>query len=265
MRIYITSRKRTLGSASPSDFHFALERPVELPEGSRGFIDSFVCSNTWETIITGVNDKLYVKWSAGVPRTLTLDPGPIASAADLATKLTTGLAAVDPTMKTVTVTASGDNRVQFSCPTLTGTETFTVYGRTSLLAGTAPHTAAADYQDACEVVGAMTTDLTCSQGTDATSQFISLAPYRQLFLHSHIGTPESYGPNGETTVIGSIIVGNTVVGDVINHHHQGLMASAIDLPPFLGDMHFSLRDYAGRIIDTSGHDVSFTLVIDRNI
>ena len=41
MRIYITSRNRTPSSASPSDFQFALERPIELPEGAPGSIDSF--------------------------------------------------------------------------------------------------------------------------------------------------------------------------------------------------------------------------------
>ena len=94
MRIYITSRKRTRDSVSHSDFHFALERPIELPEGARGYIDSFVCSNTWETIIENVNARVYCQWSGDVPRILTLDAGPISSTTDLATKLTAGLAAL---------------------------------------------------------------------------------------------------------------------------------------------------------------------------
>ena len=63
MRIYITSRNRTPSSASPSDFQFALERPIELPEGARGTIDSFTCSNVWEAVLAGVNLKLYCQWS----------------------------------------------------------------------------------------------------------------------------------------------------------------------------------------------------------
>ena len=61
MRIYITSRNRTPSSASPSDsdFQFALERPIELPEGARGTIDSFTCSNVWEAVLAGVNQTLY--------------------------------------------------------------------------------------------------------------------------------------------------------------------------------------------------------------
>ena len=268
MRIYITSRKRTRDSVSPSDFHFALDRPIELPEGARGYIDSFVCSNTWETIIENVNSRVYCQWSGDVPRILTLDAGPISSTTDLATKLTAGLAALAPTQATVTVTAS-DNRIIFSCPSLTSGQTFTVYGHTTLLTGTAPYAATAEgFRDACDVVGAMTRDIVCSfsvplgAAVDATSQFVSFAPYRTLYIHSHIGTPQSYGPNGETTVIASIVVGNTVPGDLVSHHHQGLLASPIDLPPVLGDMHFTLRDYQGRVIDTDGHPISFTLVCD---
>ena len=96
MRIYITSRNRTISSASPSDFQFALERPIELPEGARGTIDSFTCSNTWEAVQKDVNQILYFEYNCLTPGSLAplvLAPGDIASAADLAIKLTTGLAA----------------------------------------------------------------------------------------------------------------------------------------------------------------------------
>ena len=75
MRIYITSRNSPPASAYASDFHVALERPVELPEGARGYIDSFTCSNVWETILPGVSQKLYCKWNAEAQRTLALEPG----------------------------------------------------------------------------------------------------------------------------------------------------------------------------------------------
>ena len=92
--------------------------------------------------------------------------------------------------------------------------------------------------------------------------FINLAPYQTLYLHSHIGDNDSYGPNGESTVIASIVVGNTVPGDLVTHHHNGLLASPIQLPPLLGIMHFSLRSYDGKVIDTDGHDLAFTLVVE---
>jgi hypothetical protein len=130
--------------------------------------------------------------------------------------------------------------------------------------------------DACGVVGAMTKDLVCRSATaaaamsqptltitaDVTSQFVNLAVHQTIYLHSHIGTPESYGPSGETTVLASVVVGNTIPGDLVTHHHNGLVASPIDLPPLIGIMHFSLRTWNGKVLDMQGHDIGFTLVVD---
>jgi len=279
MRIYITSRNRTPSSASPSDFQFALERPVELPEGATGSIDSFTCSNTWEAVQKDVNQYIYFDYSHLIPGTLPplkLAPGDLASAGDLAAKLTTGLAAAAPNEPPVFVTAVG-NRLIFECPGLAPGESFTVISRKSLIAGvlwplvTRP---AGGWGDACALVGAMTKDIQCIHPLQAqhltastvndlrTSQMVNLSPYQTLYLHSHIGDNDSYGPNGESTVIASIIVGNTVPGDLVTHHHNGLLASPIQLPALLGIMHFSLRSYEGKVIDTDGHDIAFTLVVE---
>ena len=73
MHIYITSRTRTPSSDSPSDFQFAPERPIELPEGARGAIDSITCSNVWEAVLANVNDALYCQWSGDAQRIATLE------------------------------------------------------------------------------------------------------------------------------------------------------------------------------------------------
>ena len=111
MRIYITSRNRTPSSASPSDFRFAFERPIELPEGVRGYIDSFTCSSTWETVLGGVNAKLYCKWSGGVQRIATLEAGDVQNATALAAKVASAIANLSGP-HTVNVTAVG-NRLKF--------------------------------------------------------------------------------------------------------------------------------------------------------
>lgn len=90
-------------------------------------------------------------------------------------------------------------------------------------------------------------------------------PYQTLYLHSHIGQPDAYGPSGETTIIASMCVGDAVPGDLITHHAYGLVASPIELPSLISDMHFSLRSFDGIAIDTDGHDIAFTLVIDTII
>ena len=274
-RIYVTSRKRTPSSASPSDFHFSLQTPIELPEGAKGYIDSFTCSNTWETIIKDVNARVYYQWSdqGATMNHFDLAPGDISSTTVLATKLTTMLAAHASQSAPVTVTAVGDTRINFSAPTLAAGDSFVIFARTTLNYGNLPMPTGG-WIDACGIIGAMTKDLLCLDSVaaglaqvpqDATSQFINLAPYQTLYLHSHIGQPDSYGPSGETTVIASVVCGDSVPGDLITHHVNGLVASPIELPSLLSDMHFSLRDYNGKLIDTDGHDIAFTLVIDTNI
>ena len=277
MRIYITSRNRTPSSASPSDFQFALERPIELPEGATGSIDSFTCSNTWEAVQKDVNLVLYFEYNYLTPGTLPpmkLAPGDLASAGDLAAKLTTGLATAAPNEPPVFVTAVG-NRLIFDCPGLGTGQSFTVLSRQTLNSGLSGYTRpAGGWGDACALVGAMTKNIQClhplqsqhltaSQVNDLrTSQMVNLSPYQTLYLHSHIGDNDSYGPNGESTVIASIVVGNTVPGDLVTHHHNGLLASPIQLPALLGIMHFSLRSYDGKVIQTDGHDIAFTLVVE---
>ena len=271
MRIYITSRNRTPSSASSSDFQFALERPIELPEGAHGSIDSFTCSNVWEAVLPGVNFKLYCQWSGHIQRIASIETGDVQNAAALAAKVQTAIDNLGESLAlSVDVTAVG-NRLQFDCPGLTGSETFTVFARPSL--GGMYTTQPNGFQDACGLIGALSSDLVCLSATAAAAAsparsasvvggFINLAPYQTIYLHSHIGDNDSYGPNGESTVIASIVVGNTVPGDLITHHHNGLLASPIQLPPLLGIMHFSLRSYEGKVIETDGHDIAFTLVVE---
>ena len=69
-RIYVTSRNRTPSSASPSHFHFSLQTPIEPPEGAKGYIDSFTCSNSWEAVVAGVNQNLYFQFDSLTADTL---------------------------------------------------------------------------------------------------------------------------------------------------------------------------------------------------
>ena len=221
--------------------------------------------------MAGVNIKLYCQWSGNIQRIATLETGVVQNAAALATKIQTAIANLGEALAlAVNVTAVG-NRLQFDCPGLTGGETFTVYARPGLrkICTTQPN----GFQNSCGLIGALSSNLVCLSTTAAAAAspirsasvqggFINLAPYQTLYLHSHIGDNDAYGPNGESTVIANIVVGNTVPGDLVTHHHNELLVSPIQLPPLLGIMHFSLRFYDGKVIDTEGHAVAFTLVVE---
>ena len=71
MRIFVDNR---FGEGPLNYFRFNLARPVELRHGSVGVIDQVLMSHTFETIMEGYNDKLYLAWQAG---DYTLAPGPV--------------------------------------------------------------------------------------------------------------------------------------------------------------------------------------------
>ena len=70
MRFFVDSR---FGEGPSNDFRFTLARSVELREGSVGVIDQVLMSHTFETVMEGYNDKLYLAWQEG---DYTLAPGP---------------------------------------------------------------------------------------------------------------------------------------------------------------------------------------------
>ena len=93
-----------------------------------------------------------------------------------------------------------------------------------------------------------------------TSSFVSMIPYRTLFLHSHLGSPLSVGPRGENTIVRRIIVGHTLPGQIILDNLSSAELDNIELPSMLSEMHFSVRDIYGRSVELS-HSISFSLVI----
>ena len=61
-KLYIDTRFKTTDSISNSDFKFQLRRPASMPQNATFCIDEVNIPNSWSTIETGINDKLYVGW-----------------------------------------------------------------------------------------------------------------------------------------------------------------------------------------------------------
>ena len=163
------------------------------------YIDHCVISNVFESIITGVNDKLYVRESVSgsiTDKVLTLGSGSY-TPASLATVVATALNTLSGTF-TCTVATTG-NKLQtsnlFTLPDYAEILTKTQLNEKSISpawSGTGADALNNDTQDACAVVGLMSA---ASGGIYSSqplvSQFVSLQPYRTLLLHSHIGAPKS--------------------------------------------------------------------------
>ena len=272
MRIYIDSRHRTADSASDADFSILLRRPLEFPPNSVAVIEQCVLSNVFESIIENVNDKIYARESiSGVitDKVLKLGAGSY-TPASLATVIGTALNTLNGTY-TCTVASTGNKLV------ITNTYTFPdhaeILTRTQLVdqslspAWTGTGTDILQYndpQDACAVLGIMAGTGGVHSAQMLLTRFISLQPYRCLYLHSHLGAAaSSLGPQGQDTIIRCIITGNTVPGDVITDIRHGTGTEVIKMPASLSNMHFSLRDSNNKIVDLQGHPLILTLVVQE--
>ena len=76
-RIYIDSRYRLAGGTD-SNFRYALKTPIEVPRGTMGWIDGVVISHSFNSVIAGHSDMLYVREVQGASyedRALTIPAG----------------------------------------------------------------------------------------------------------------------------------------------------------------------------------------------
>ena len=266
MRIYINSKLRDPSSLSASDFRVTLPRPVEFPEGAVAYVDSITMSHTFPTIVAGLNDRLYVDFHSGgvrAPREIDIPAGTY-EIATLATALQTAINAVKPdAASTVTVTPDG-NKLSITAAGLSAPDRVQIFSKEQLRRGEHPDIPLPitfDLRDACAVVGVNTGAFQANLQGGITTQFCNFQLYKQIYLHSsNLGEANSHAPDGSQTCIAAISVGNTVAGDVISSHHQGLTASSLALPSFLDSIHVQLKSADGKVIDTDGHDVCFTLV-----
>ncbi len=60
-KIYIDSKFRTVDSTSSSDFKYELPETMTFQEDTVFYLDDICIPHSWDTIIQGVNDKLYFK------------------------------------------------------------------------------------------------------------------------------------------------------------------------------------------------------------
>ena len=271
-RVYIDSRYRLPGGTD-SDFRIALKTPIEVPHGTPGWIDGVCLSNSFGNIAFGRNDRVFVREFVGgsyYDFHFDIPPGEynghtLAPILEVAINVLTGL----PNNYTVTF-ASGT--LTFSNPTPAATGYSHIITREMIInnslnppwgSTTTPAPLPLSTEaDASRVLGNLDgVGGPIAHGLQLTTDMIDLMPYRQLFLHSHIGAPTSQGPRGENTIVRRIIV-NGEPGSLITDFHNTQL-DYITLGEQLSTLHFSLRDIEGHIVDTHGHPISFALYIGQ--
>ena len=60
-KVYIGSKFRSLDSTSSSDFKFELPETMSFQENTVFYLDDICVPHSWDTVIAGINDKLYFK------------------------------------------------------------------------------------------------------------------------------------------------------------------------------------------------------------
>jgi len=286
MRIFVDSR---FGEGPSNDFRFTLARPVELREGSVGVIDQVILAHTFETVMTGFNDRLYLAWQDG---DYTLAPGPVFvpqgpltcrvltvaphsyNINSMASHLQTILRAEADDDNILVMTHLSGTRLLFSQSV--GTDKIRDYfiltheelrhgvGMGADTVWNGPTFDRNDPQDVGLTIGLMkglNRKLENQGNSILIGDIVSMTCYRQLFLHSHFGTTESIGPRGENTIVKSIAVTGQL-GDVILEKND-TNVDAIRLPTSLSQLHFSLRDVFGRLVPTSNQPVALSIYIQE--
>jgi len=267
-RIYIDSRYRIPGGTD-SDFHYALKTPIEVPRGTMGWVDGVVISHSFNTVIQGHNDTLFVREVLGASiedRVLTIPAGDYNGytlATAIETILNIGRILTQPWVVTF---ASGTLTFANATGAATGggyllpreiiesANIQPVWGYTTTPAPPPLSLAA----DASRLIGNLKSPaIAVNSSQSFITEWIDLLPYHQLFLHSHIGAPTSQGPRGENTIARRIVVTGSP-GDLIVDHLSTQM-DYLDLGEQLSTLHFSLRDVDGKLVDTRGHSISFSI------
>ena len=119
-----------------------------------------------------------------------------------------------------------------------------------------------DSQSAHSVIGVMSGSGGVYAGQMLLGQFVSLMPYRQLYVHSHLAVANSLGARGESSIVKKVIIANSpgdIVTDVMN-----TTADSLEMPAVLNSLHISLRDVNGKVVNLQGHPLSLTLLIPDN-
>ena len=247
-KVYVDSRKRVQGS--DEDFVFQLPTALNLSEGT-AHIDTVLVPNTFYSVRTGANDRLYVRIATIAPGQY--DGFSLATAVALA--LNTGTTLVDVTPAYTTAFNSTTGRLQVS--TTTGnTGNFSIFpkGLLELDLDTV-------WNNALGSPPQVTLSTLALAGTSPAvgDSMIDTFPYHNLYLHANFGQPDqSIGPNGESDIVRRIVCDAPLNGLIVDR-----FTTAWDVVKIAGrtlrELHFRLSDVDGKTVDLNGHHMSLSV------
>ena len=269
MKVYVSSDHRAAGS-SDADFSVSFPRPIVVRGKQKAFVDAVVLSNSFYTIRSFENDQIYVRENSSTYRILTIPEGQYN-----AYTLRNAVKNILTTNKTI----AGDynviyndltNRLEIS---MTGAGSFHIFTGELLQDLTVWNVPAFASQqpeisvlrDSSHVTGLVGNALLSGTGVPLVPivgiDSVNVMPYSQLFLRSSLAdTTQVIGPNGGSDIIRRIVTGQTPTNQLIFDTHS-LPYDATDVQNReFNSMSFQLTDSRGRIVNTRGHELSFSII-----
>jgi len=268
-KIYIDSKFKRHDSVSNSNFKIELPYTLKMGDNTVFYVDDVCVPHTWHTVEEGVNDKIYIRTilnGANTDYLLALTAqnyNGVQLRAELETKIQTLMflgSALVPTVlfnsqtNEISLSIAGHN-----CKILTDTElkTITNWGGTSY-----------DINSLDSVNELLTNTAKVSTiGTPSSPVkfYLNLQPVRNIYMRSpNISSFSTIGCNGESSIIKKIPVSSNF-GDMIFNN----ITSAND---FLDcskqtwkTLEFHLLDVNSKYINLHGSNVSFSLILDKQL
>ena len=270
MKLYVSSKDRASGN--DADFTIALPRPLVVRGKHKVFVDSVVLANSFYSIRAFENDQIYLRENTSDFRILTLPEGQY-NAYSLQLAIETALNGAGKTL-------TGSYTVLFSTVTqrlsISNNQagTFHVYPEELLKGDLAAWNTAA-----FGAGGPLITTLRSSDsvtglaggailsgshllGTPIVAiDAVNIQPYSQLFLRSSLAdTTQVMTANGGSDIIRRVVIGQTPLNDLCFDAHSTGFDSLDIRDRELNSVAFTLTDSSGRIVNTRGHEVSFSCI-----
>ena len=270
-KIYIDSKFRRKDSVSSSNFKIDLPYTLKLGENTVFYVDDVCVPHTWHTVEQNINDKLYLRLTLNNAHTdyiFTLKPQTYNGsqlASEIDTQIKTGIfpatgnalvptVSYNPQNQTISVSISG-----FDYKILTDNEL-----RTLTWGGTISYNRN-DLQSVNELLS--NNENTSTTGTVATPVqfYLNLQPVRNIYLRSpNISSFSTIGCNGESSIIKKIPVTSNYGGMVFSSVTSG--SDFLDCSKQTWKtLEFHLLDVNSNYINLHGSNVSFSIVLDKDL
>ena len=279
-KIYIDSKFRSSDSTSSSDFKIELPETMSFQENTVFYLDDICIPHSWDTVIAGINDKLYFKLqetnAAPAPTEFNL----IATIAagsyigpDLATEIqdkmnaqaqTASLIAnvftctYIPKTNKIQITVRGDHPYILAFRIVTQPELKTI-------AWTGPSFDRNKPNDINEIISNLDNFSTRNFSTiPYMSGSLYLQPFNNIYIHAtNIGNYNSIGCQNERTIVKKVPVSadrGSMIFDqcVLMNDYNDCSGQTVKT------LFFQLKSSRGDTIPLNGRNWSFSIVFSRN-